>query len=431
MFSKPIDQVCSPPTLPPYLRSVYDLKPVVGAPSDDEVIGIHAVMRMAQKAVDIPGTGNPVLIARLAEHLFEVQMVKYRSKYDDAFPKSTTYTPPTLPSHVTSQLKQVIGTPSEEEIINVQDAIRAYNQFANVPSMFDPYTNMELSQHLFDIQMARYIQRSKNHDTPVHPPGLPLSSSSATARPIHDAAREEPATDNLETETDPIASPNYTMPATLNVDLRNSIQRYDRLVEQTIQLTERSNLLIERSNQIAQRANELAERSIQPTQQSNTLVEKFITLLGRLNEHFDQSNRIADQSMKRVKKLEDVLGNINRVLVGIQHAIVRNHKGNMPKAADCLVNERGDTPGQSSQLGHATFEWLSLQYSSKPNCQLPVIIEGTQQTLHIDDTWLGDFLRFYGVGEEYFESKTGTTFKAGYEGAARILFSNYLSSCLG
>ena len=41
-----------PPELPPYLKSVYDLKSIVGTPSDDEVIGIHAVIRMAQKAVD-------------------------------------------------------------------------------------------------------------------------------------------------------------------------------------------------------------------------------------------------------------------------------------------------------------------------------------------------------------------------------------------
>ncbi|CAE6459429.1 unnamed protein product [Rhizoctonia solani] len=66
--------VSSPPDLPAYLKGVYDLNPVIGAPSDDEVIRIHAVMQMAQKAVDIPGTGNPALLAKLAEHLFNVQM---------------------------------------------------------------------------------------------------------------------------------------------------------------------------------------------------------------------------------------------------------------------------------------------------------------------------------------------------------------------
>ncbi|KAH7335860.1 hypothetical protein B0J17DRAFT_56585 [Rhizoctonia solani] len=101
---------------------------------------------------------------------------------------------------------------------------------------------------------------------------------------------------------------------------------------------------------MAERANELAERAIQPTQQSNTLVEKFATLFGRLNEHFDQSNRIADQSMKRVKKLEDVLGNINRVLVGIQHAIVR------VSCPQCILDgrfiyENIEPQGQHSQGG--------------------------------------------------------------------------------
>ena len=46
------NQVLSPPDLPPYLESVYKLKPIVGEPSDEEVIGIHAVIRVASKVVD-------------------------------------------------------------------------------------------------------------------------------------------------------------------------------------------------------------------------------------------------------------------------------------------------------------------------------------------------------------------------------------------
>lgn len=40
-------QTYEPPRLPEYLRNVFDLKPVVGVPSDEEVIGIHAVIRAA------------------------------------------------------------------------------------------------------------------------------------------------------------------------------------------------------------------------------------------------------------------------------------------------------------------------------------------------------------------------------------------------
>lgn len=37
--------VSTPPQLPEYLRNIYDLKPIVGVPDDEEVIGIQAVIR--------------------------------------------------------------------------------------------------------------------------------------------------------------------------------------------------------------------------------------------------------------------------------------------------------------------------------------------------------------------------------------------------
>ncbi|CAE6527581.1 unnamed protein product, partial [Rhizoctonia solani] len=46
----------------------------LGIPSDEEVIGIHAVIRMAHKFIDIPNMCDPALLARLSEHLFDVQM---------------------------------------------------------------------------------------------------------------------------------------------------------------------------------------------------------------------------------------------------------------------------------------------------------------------------------------------------------------------
>ncbi|CAE6400683.1 unnamed protein product [Rhizoctonia solani] len=87
---------------------------------------------MAQKAVDIPGTGDPALLARLYEHLFDIQIAKYRNRYlSVVFPETTAYTPPALPAHVTVQLEPVTGAPSEEEVIKVQSAIRSYDQFSN------------------------------------------------------------------------------------------------------------------------------------------------------------------------------------------------------------------------------------------------------------------------------------------------------------
>ena len=42
-----------------------------------------------------------------------------------------------------------------------------------------------------------------------------------------------------------------------------------------------------------------------------------------MSGQFEQYNRLFELSTKPIEKLEDVLRNINRVLVGIQHAIVR------------------------------------------------------------------------------------------------------------
>ncbi|CAE6428913.1 unnamed protein product [Rhizoctonia solani] len=127
-----IDQICSPPELPPYLKNVHDLKSTRGIPEDEEMIGIHAVIRMAQKVVDVPGVGNSALLYQLTEHLFHVQMVKHQSRYlDVVFPENIIYTPPNLPTHISVRLEPITGTPTDGEVIKVQDAIRSYQQFSN------------------------------------------------------------------------------------------------------------------------------------------------------------------------------------------------------------------------------------------------------------------------------------------------------------
>ncbi|KDN33792.1 hypothetical protein RSAG8_13121, partial [Rhizoctonia solani AG-8 WAC10335] len=51
----PPGQVCYPPELPAYLKNVCDLKPVVGVPSDAEVMRIHSVMHAANRVSGVPG----------------------------------------------------------------------------------------------------------------------------------------------------------------------------------------------------------------------------------------------------------------------------------------------------------------------------------------------------------------------------------------
>ncbi|KAG8755824.1 hypothetical protein FRC11_005755 [Ceratobasidium sp. 423] len=232
-----MNQVCSPPELPPYLKSVYDLKPIVGSPKDDEVVGIHAVIRMAQKAVDIPGTGNAALLAQLSEHLFDVQM-------GTVLPETTTYAPPALPVHVTVQLEPITGIPSAEYI-------KTWS-YRSIYLISDGYTQRASERH-------------------AHSASCEIPSSSVTG------TRQRVAPE-LSTSTNNVGSGASTIEPQLTRDIgiQDALERSNRLAEQT-------NQLIERSNQVAERANQIVEESNHPVGQSNELVERFNQLFERLN----------------------------------------------------------------------------------------------------------------------------------------------------
>ncbi|CAE6443066.1 unnamed protein product [Rhizoctonia solani] len=307
-----VNQVYSPPELPQYLKEVCDLKPIVGTPTDDELIGIHSVIQVASKTVEIRGLGDSVLLARLSEHLFNAQMARHRSAYlDVVLPEHTTYTPQTLPTHVPVHLEPVSGVPSEEEVIKVQDALRSYQQFSNVPSMFNPHVNVQLSQYLFDIQMARYTQRARQSYAVRHENPSPIA-----IEPVADLAElSNAATNNVGTgaSVSQLLGPGQ---AVQDGCIHDAIENSNRLAEQANKLTERANVLIEQSNELIQRSNKLSE-------QPNQLSEKFIEIFERINDHFERSNDLVGGLIKPTETIGDVLKTINRVLVRIQHAIVR------------------------------------------------------------------------------------------------------------
>ncbi|KAH7335869.1 hypothetical protein B0J17DRAFT_719516 [Rhizoctonia solani] len=167
---------------------------------------------------------------------------------------------------------------------------------------------------------------------------------------------------------------------------------------------------MERANQLAEQANRLAERS-------NWLIE--------------QSNQLSRQFSNPMEKLDDALRKMSKVLVGIQHAIVRNHKGNTINALDCLVNEEGETPGASWRTNETMINWISACHTGESDCHLPVVIDGITRDLYIDNLRLGVFLYFYGIGKGLCESETSIKLKAGLEVDARERLSEYWSSCLG
>ncbi|KAG8712815.1 hypothetical protein FRC08_014068 [Ceratobasidium sp. 394] len=145
----------TPPVLPPFLAGTYDLKPVEGVPSDNEVKMVHAVGRALNEVANTPVLYDADLAMRLSMHLFSIQMARYRDKHSCIiFPSHITHTPPQLPTHIPVELEPVTGSPSDKEIKSVQSALRLSENMANVPSMFDADLSMKLSQHLFNIQFG-------------------------------------------------------------------------------------------------------------------------------------------------------------------------------------------------------------------------------------------------------------------------------------
>ncbi|KAL5632032.1 hypothetical protein ACGC1H_000154 [Rhizoctonia solani] len=249
--------VCYPPELPVSFRNIHDLKPIVGVPSDGEVIGIHTVMHVASKVSGVPGMHDPKFFMQLADHLFNVQMARYRSKYSlVTFPSDATYTPPALPTHISVNLEPVSGAPSDDEISKVHEAIQTYQELRRIPSLFDGRVNMELSQHLFDLQMARHMQiAGESQLRPV------LQEEAELANPVHSA-------ESAQTSTESINNTNNAGTGANNVHTHHTPQPAPGI--DVLELMERSNQLAERFNQLLERSNELVERCTQPIDQSRS-----------------------------------------------------------------------------------------------------------------------------------------------------------------
>ncbi|CAE7228776.1 unnamed protein product [Rhizoctonia solani] len=73
------------------------------------------------------------------------------------FKDRSVYAPPTLPSHIPGTLEEIVGEPSDKDFESVQSAIRTHESLANVPHLFDADLSTKLSQHMFNLQFARYM----------------------------------------------------------------------------------------------------------------------------------------------------------------------------------------------------------------------------------------------------------------------------------
>ncbi|CAE7050932.1 unnamed protein product [Rhizoctonia solani] len=431
--SYPANQVLTPPDLPPYLENICKLGTIDGVPSNEQVIEIHTTIRVAHKVVDLQGMGDPVLLAQLSEHLFNAQMgmrsslarcpeaylivsARYRHKYPcSIFPTHTTYTPPALPVHMPVKLEPISGPPSQEDIIKVHSAIQSYQKLTDIPSLFDPQVNADLSQHLFDIQMAQYIGRC-SHAGPAPRRNAPAQPT-GPAQPMGGMDKEIATSTNNPGRAAEAADVHQASPSPTDTIVREAIERSN-------QLAERSNQLIESSNQIVEQLIQAVGQSNQPR---NSVMEKVTESLEQLNNRFERSNHLAEALTKPVEKLGNTLKNINKVLVSIQHAIVRNHKDNTLSAVDCLVNEEGETCRTSWNTFNSI---ISHDHSNNAKLAFPVVVDGIRRNCNLPDAWVALLLRFFGIGNDFFADEGSFNLKTGCEKAARSTLSLYLSSRL-
>lgn len=157
------ESILTPPRLPDYLSAVHSLKAIAGKPADKDVKAIHAVIRALNSVAHLPTFHNPDLSMQLSQHLFSAQMAVYQANYSMCLMPGdkSVYTPPTLPAHIPGKLNKIVGAPSDEEIKSTQSAVRTLESFAIHPHLFDEDLGMKLSQHLFNIQFARYMRDSR------------------------------------------------------------------------------------------------------------------------------------------------------------------------------------------------------------------------------------------------------------------------------
>ncbi|KAG8755342.1 hypothetical protein FRC11_006104, partial [Ceratobasidium sp. 423] len=319
-------------------------------------------------------------------------------------------------------LEPISSAPSDEQVTKVHEAIRSYQKYSEIPSMFEPQVHAELSQHLFDIQMARYMssaaQRqpsSTPHETTQYP------TSSRVAERAVDVADETIAHNNAGSGSSVTESRQLQ-----DTGIRDILERSNQLAERANQLSERSNQLIERSNQIAEQSNQPTERPRpdgpveQSADRSNQLAERFNELTGQLNQYFSRSNQLVEEYKKPVEQLGDVLRTINKVLVGIQHAIVRNCMSNTEDAVRCLVNEKGDTPKVPSDL-----------WGSHPGKKIHLQLAVGDVYSAIVDKQVAYFLRFYDIQGEFFKDHEKTELRDEQANTARKSLEAYWASALG
>ncbi|KEP50553.1 putative laminin domain protein [Rhizoctonia solani 123E] len=345
------------------------MKPILGNPSRGEVKLVHEAVRALNNVSHTPGLRDTDLSIELSQHLFDIQMRCHQQKYPTSvLPNDVVYDPPTLPAYIPVELKSVTGPPSNEEVASVHTALRISESFANVPSMFDPDAHAQLSQHLFDIQLARHVQRSM-----VKQPA-----------PANSAPNNQTVSAECPGEMD------------ANDSSRNYISS-SSTPGQAVQSTETRLPPLEQQSS-----------SREPTSHQNP---------SETNEQHRATNIMIE--------IRDALKNVTQILVGTQNSLARGFNSSTPRTAygytdkshnlgaHSLINAHGEVP---ETYNLPTFALTSQELHGRVAFSVD----------NLTENMLARYLRFYSIGEEMIDEGEELTIKSGMLDDAKRLLSGRL-----
>ncbi|CUA67644.1 hypothetical protein RSOLAG22IIIB_07502 [Rhizoctonia solani] len=279
------------------------------------------------------------------------------------------YDPPTLPAYIPIELKPVTGPPSNEEIGSVHTALRISESFVNVPSIFDPDIHVQLSQHLFDIQLARHIQRS-----------ITRRSAPAPSAPINQSVPHE----------DPAETGATNAPGTHTSSITTSGQAIESTKTQ---------------HPPPERPNPPDEITSHPNPSETNELRGTADLMIQIRDKLERMTRV-------------LIGSQNSLARGFNSSIVnRNYEYKSIShnlGAHSLINDDGEVP---ESHGLPTFAPIRNGMYSYVGFSLENLTENI----------VARYLRFYSIGEEMIEeSEEGLKIKSDMLGDAKNLLSKRL-----
>lgn len=359
----------TPPQLPPSLATLFDLRPITGLPSAEEIKLIHAAIRTLNTLLHTPEFQGSNLPVELSQYLFDVQMVCYHEKHSIGISTNDiAYIPPSLPAHIPVKLDPVIGPPSDDQLQSAQTALRTLDSLANVASLFDTDLSMHLSQHLFDLQMARHFQRSIGGQPRAQPPP-PNHSSTGTGTCTNTGTQGSNIIDN--SNTSPGGSPSQREPPESGGAERDRTQGVNT---------------------------DLADKPTAADEERRTTESK--------------------ESTKALVEIREILKDVIKVLVASQNSLAKGFNSSRRAPGDgysfgahSLINSKGETP---EMQGLPTTRSCSWYY------------ESTGFVEKLSATLLARYLQFYGIGSEMIEAGIVPSIKPGKEEDAKKLLMKHL-----